>query len=60
MNYQTSPIKRARRTKRELDELLETILKILDGETGPITLRHLFYRLSGCYHGPADPAARTS
>ncbi len=47
MNYQTSPIKRARRTKRELDELLETILKILDGETGPITLRHLFYRLSG-------------
>lgn len=44
--YWTSPIKRARRTQAEMDEILEAIQTILRGEEGQITIRHLFYRLS--------------
>jgi hypothetical protein len=62
--YQTSPIKR-RRTKAELDELLYAVQRItgcggtgigpvdfvlrLRGQSEPITIRHLFYRLVGLH-----------
>jgi hypothetical protein len=59
--YQTSPVKTGkgenrpikprksahqRRTKAELQTLLEAVLRITD-EDPPISLRHLFYRVSG-------------
>ena len=43
--YQTSPIKRQRRSKADLAELLDAAKKIIDGEESQITIRHLFYRL---------------
>ncbi|MBE7464805.1 MAG: hypothetical protein HS116_15125 [Planctomycetes bacterium] len=45
--YGTSPIKRARRTKGDLDRLLDGVQEILDAEDDQITIRHLFYRLVG-------------
>jgi hypothetical protein len=45
--YQTSPIKRVRRSSEQMDFLLSTIVNILSEETGQITIRHLFYRLVG-------------
>jgi hypothetical protein len=44
--YRTSPIKRKRRSNQELDTLVEACVRITD-EDPPITIRHLFYRLTG-------------
>ncbi|NBJ15087.1 MAG: hypothetical protein FNP40_05860 [Dehalobacter sp. 4CP] len=43
--YQASPIKRKRRTKQELQTILDATRAILAEEEGAITIRHLFYRL---------------
>lgn len=43
----TSKIKRNRRTKDDLETLLNAIQTILNAEEGQITIRHLFYRLVG-------------
>jgi hypothetical protein len=43
--YPTSPIKRRRRSNKELDDILDGAVGIIDGEAGSITIRHLFYRL---------------
>ena len=45
--YQTSPVKRKRRTNGEMGAMLDSIRTILAGEAHPITIRHLFYRLVG-------------
>lgn len=45
--YQPSPIKRMRRTREQMEEVLRAIREILGGEEGQITIRHLFYRLVG-------------
>jgi len=42
----TSPT-RHRRTKAEVEELLDASLQIVDSEPGQVTIRHLFYRLVG-------------
>jgi hypothetical protein len=47
--YETSPIKRTRRTKNQMLSVLEAIHGILEGEAGQITVRHLFYRLVGLH-----------
>jgi hypothetical protein len=39
------PKQRKRRTKQEMSELLDAVKDILNGENGPITIRHLFYRV---------------
>lgn len=43
--YQTSLIKRHRRTRDQLDTILAGVINIINGEAGRITIRHLFYRL---------------
>jgi hypothetical protein len=44
--YSPSPLKRRkRRTKEQVSALLDAVNDILDSEDGPITIRHLFYRL---------------
>jgi len=43
-SYRTSPIKRNRRSKAEIDELKLRIWLLLEDEQ-PVTIRHLFYRL---------------
>ncbi len=43
--YGARSIKRPRRTQAELDKVLEAALEVIAGEDGPITIRHLFYRL---------------
>jgi hypothetical protein len=45
--YETSPVKRTRRTSDQLEELLSQIQTILAGEPDRITIRHLYYRLVG-------------
>ena len=46
--YPSSSIKRrTRRTDAEIQRLLGSVLSILSGEEGQITIRHLFYRLVG-------------
>ena len=45
--YRTSPLKRSRRTRDQIQSVLNAIKTILDGEEGQITIRHLFYRLVG-------------
>jgi hypothetical protein len=45
--YQTSPIKRTRRTQAQMGDVLSSIQTILAGEDGQITIRHLYYRLVG-------------
>lgn len=45
--YGASPIKRARRSRRQIKSLLEAITGILSQEQEAITIRHLFYRLVG-------------
>src|SRR5438105_4427925 len=56
--YRTSPIKRkAHRTAAEMGDMLAAILKILDGEEGQITIRHLFYRLTGLHVIPKTELA---
>lgn len=47
--YDTSPIKRVRRTKEDMASLLSTIQVILSAEQSQITIRHLFYRLVGLH-----------
>lgn len=47
MIYDTSAIKRVRRSKQDLQTLLETITGILDAEPNQISIRHLYYRLVG-------------
>lgn len=42
--YQTSPIKRIRRTKDEVQSLLDGVLEILSEYDKPVSIRHLFYR----------------
>jgi len=43
----TRLLKRARRTQDQVQNILDWVHHILDGEEGQITLRHLFYRLVG-------------
>lgn len=57
MIYQTSPIKRTRRTVDEMAQLLDAIQSILVGESGQITIRHLYYRLVGMGIIPKTEAA---
>jgi predicted acyl esterase len=48
--YKTSPIRRRRRRRRspeQMAELLSDVNAIVGAEEGPITIRHLFYRLVG-------------
>ena len=45
--YETSPLKRIRRSEEQMDSLLEAITTIIAGEEAQITIRHLFYRLVG-------------
>mgnify|MGYP001021886720 CR=1 FL=1 len=45
LRYRASPIKRRRRTKEELQSLLDSTLEILSEYQERITVRHLFYRL---------------
>ena len=45
--YQTSPIKRKRRSNDEMDNLLQAARAIIDGYDDPISIRHLFYKLVG-------------
>lgn len=45
--YQTSAIKRSRRTNNQLDSLLAACNSILAEQSGQISIRHLFYRLVG-------------
>jgi hypothetical protein len=47
--YRSRPVaaRRARRTKDQMGELLDSINSVLDGEETQITVRHLFYRLVG-------------
>ena len=45
--YQSSQIKRSRRSKDDLATLLNAIQTILNAEQSQITIRHLFYRLVG-------------
>lgn len=45
MAYGTSPVKRGRSTKAELQCLLEGTKSILASEPGRMTIRHLYYRL---------------
>jgi hypothetical protein len=47
--YGTSPVKRTRRTRSEIQGVLDAIQEILAGEQGQITVRHLFYRLVGLH-----------
>lgn len=42
--YQTSPIKRIRRTKDEVQSLLDGVLEILAEYEKAVSIRHLFYR----------------
>jgi len=58
--YGTSPIKRTRRTRDELSDVLTVVRTILDGEESQITLRHLFYRLVGAHVIPKDEKAYKS
>lgn len=46
-SYQTSPIRRIRRTPDQMQIVLSAIQTILAGEADQITIRHLFYRLEG-------------
>ena len=43
----TIPDKRVRRTKEEINALLEASLNIINGEKNRISMRHLYYRLVG-------------
>jgi hypothetical protein len=45
--YGTSPIKRNRRSKRDMGDLLGAVQKEIADVGGKMTIRHLFYRLSG-------------
>jgi len=45
--YGTSLAKRFRRSKAQINSMLDAIHGILDGEQEQITIRHLFYRLVG-------------
>src|ERR1044071_7737721 len=45
--YRTSPLKRIRRSKVEMQDTLSAIQNILNAEENQITIRHLFYRLVG-------------
>jgi hypothetical protein len=45
--YRTSLVKRKRRTKADLENLLAWVNSILESEEGQMTIRHLFYRLVG-------------
>lgn len=47
--YSASLLKRSRRTKAEIENLLGWVKHILSEQDGPITIRHLFYLLVG--HG---------
>lgn len=42
--YQTSLVKRTRRTKDEVQSLLDGVLEILSEYDKPVSIRHLFYR----------------
>ncbi|MCX7429061.1 MAG: hypothetical protein NTW96_25970 [Planctomycetia bacterium] len=44
VSYQSSPIKRTRRTKREIEAIREAIRDLL-AEENPMTVRQVFYRL---------------
>lgn len=44
---ETSPTTRRRRSRDDLRRLLAAVQSILGGETGRITIRHLYYRLVG-------------
>ena len=48
--YRTSPVKRNRRSKSQINSLLEAVTTIITGEAEQITIRHLFYRLTGLKH----------
>jgi len=48
--YRTSPVKRNRRSKSQINSLLEAVTTIINGEAEQITIRHLFYRLVGLKH----------
>ena len=43
--YVTSPVKRTRRSQKDMDSLLRSIRTVIDAEEYGITIRHLFYRL---------------
>jgi hypothetical protein len=45
--YEASPIKPIRRTRKQMDGMLDVILEILNSEENRITIRHPFYRLVG-------------
>lgn len=47
--YETSPLKRRRRSKSEVEFLLNTTLNIIGEYDDPITIRHLFYRIVGVH-----------
>src|SRR5664279_4622006 len=55
--YYASVIKRSRRTKDEINNLLEWTKSILSEDEGQITIRHLFYRLVGHSIIPKTEAA---
>lgn len=42
-----SPIKRNRRTKQDLEDLLTAVSQVVSEYSKPITIRHLYYRLVG-------------
>ena len=57
--YRTSPVKhrKPRRTGAEMAIMLDAIVAILKAETDQITIRHLFYRLTGQHIIPkTEPA----
>jgi hypothetical protein len=59
--YSPSPLKRRkRRTKEQVSELLDAVTEIVDAEDGPITIRHLFYRVESQGLIPKTEAAYKS
>src|SRR5207248_2998764 len=54
------PMRRARRTKEQVGEFRDAVVQILGCEDGPITIRHLFYRLESQGLIPKTEAAYKS
>lgn len=54
--YETSPIKRYRRTRSEIDTLRETLYAVLEADN-PMTVRQVFYRLVSLGAIPKTEAA---
>ena len=56
-SYETSPIKRNRRSAEQIAVMLRAVQTIIDGEEDKITIRHLYYRLVGLGVIPKTEAA---